>query len=316
MITKAGRKEGGRLEGAKAMEVDVSKRNMKQIEENVRQTVIDFGKREDIKTRFGEPVIAFLSTTHPLFDTFFARGENDHPKNIYRPGNTLILHYVPWEEGVEKSNEASDKDGEDPKEAGGDAGCGEDKKRPSPQWLAADRESLWLAMEINKTIKKTLDKVGRIHSNTSSMVDWDKNKHRYGWSNRIAGFIAGLGELGPAGSLHVDLGGLDYGADAGKVRDGRRTYGGRIGSISTAALYAEKSEDMGSEELERIFSEAMKACCFKGWGATCPKEMIDACPAGAIDSDGIDRQKCQDWCETIDAHTPAPEICGKCFRFK
>ena len=262
------------------MEVDISKRNKQQILDNIAATVAEFNEREDITTVFGEPKVAFVSTTHPLFDTFFARGENDHPKKVYRPGNTLIVHYVPWEGPVAKSNEA-----------GAD---------PSEEWLAADRESLWLAMEINKVIKKTLDKVGRIHSNTSTMIDWDKAKHRYGWSNKIAAFIGGIGDFGPAGSLHVD-----------------GAWGGRAGSISTAALYADEVvEAMDSDELEEIFTQVMKRCGFAGWSSECSEEMVAACPAKAITAEGIDRQKCQDWCETIDKYTPSPEVCGKCFRFR
>ena len=261
------------------MEVDISKRNMRDIEESVRRTVAEFQERDDVKTRFGEPVIAYLSTTHPLFDTFFARGENDHPKNVYRPGNTLILHYVPWAEEIERSNE----DGEEASQA----------------WKDADRESLHLAMAINRTIKDTLDKVGRIHSNTSSMVDWDPEKHRYGWSNKIAAVIAGIGSFGPAGSLIVD---------------GR--CGGRAGSISTAALYADPVEEMDADQLEQYFEAVLKDCRFCGAdGAPCGEEMIAACPGGAISEDGIDREKCQAWCERSDRYTPAPEACGKCFRF-
>ena len=283
------------------MEVDVTKRNKNQIIENIKATVDSFNEREDIRTEFGKPVVAFLSTDHPLFDTFFARGENDHPKKLYRPGNTLIIHYVPWEGSVEPDADS---------------------------WLAADRESLWLAMEINKEIKRTLNKVGRLHSNTSTMIDWDREKHRYGWSNKIAAFIAGMGEFGPAGSFHV----------------GDR-YGGRIGSIITAALYADRPElhedspelcsdgqqeeselgqtgsmtdpDPDPEKLEDVFRKMMKDCRFAGYGGEkCSDEMIAACPGGAIDVDGIDRQKCQDWCETIDKYTPAPEVCGGCFRFR
>lgn len=260
------------------MIIDISERNMRDIETNVRRTVEEFQKREEVVTSFGEPRIAYLAATHPLFDTFFARGENDHPKNIYRPGNTLIVHYVPWAEEIEKSNEGGSE--------------------PSEAWKQADRDSLHLAMAINRTIRDTLDKVGRIHSNTSSMVDWDKEKHRYSWSNKIAAVIAGIGSFGPAGSLRVD---------------GR--FGGRAGSVSTAALYAKAPEAMGAEALEERFEQVLRDCCFAGAGASCGGEMIAACPGGAISPEGIDREKCQAWCENSDRYNPAPEVCGKCFRF-
>ena len=265
------------------MEVDVSRRNMRDIEENVRRTVEEFQAKAEVTTRFKDPVIAYLSTTHPLFDTFFARGENDHPKKIYRPGNTLIVHYVPWAEEIIRSNQDGD--------------------RPSQAWMDADRDSLHLAMAINQTIRKTLNKVGRLHSNTSSMIDWDKDLHRYSWSNKIAGFIAGIGTFGPAGSFR----GCGMAGSPGSF--------GRVGSVSTAALYAPEAEPMDSAALEAVFAKVMADCCFAGSGADCTEEMIAACPGGAIGPMGIDRAKCQAHCAKLDPYVPAPESCGKCFRF-
>ena len=262
------------------MEVNIGKRNMSQIENAVRDCVTAFQEREDIQTVFGEPQIAYLSTTHPLFDTFFARDMCDHPKNIYRPGNTLILHYVPIDPQICEGNLL--------------------QGQPSEGWVRANIESLWLAMDINRVIKDTLTKVGRIHSNTSGMVDWDLKKHRYSWSNKIAGFIAGLGELGPAGSFH-----------------GSQGYAGRVGSISTDALYSEPAEAMTAEQLEQVYEDVLRACCFEeADGVSCSDDMIKACPGGAIRREGIDRQKCQDFCLQFNRFNPCPEFCGKCFRFR
>lgn len=273
------------------MEVDIAARNKAEIEEAIRNTVREYNGRDDISTLFGEPVVSFVSAEHPLFDTFFARNENDHPKKIFRPGNTLIVHYVPWElDGAQGSAGADDAKGNDPDVS-------------DSAWAAADRESLWLAMEINKNIKKTLDKVGRIHSSTSTMVDWDMEKHRCEWSNKIAAFIGGIGEIGPAGSLHVN----------GK-------YAGRAGAVLTAALYAEVAPGANlrdPEELDRIFRDVMSRCRFTGWNEKpCGEEMIAVCPGGAISAEGIDRARCQEWCMTIDRYTPSPEVCGRCFGFK
>ncbi len=292
------------------MEVDVAARNKAEIEEAIRNTVREYNGRDDIRTLFGEPVVSFVSAEHPLFDTFFARNENDHPKKIFRPGNTLIVHYVPWElDGAQGSAGVDGAQGS----AGVDGAKDNDPAVSDSAWAAADRESLWLAMEINKNIKKTLDKVGRLHSSTSTMVDWDMEKHRYEWSNKIAAFIGGIGELGSAGSLHVN----------GK-------HAGRAGSVLTAALYAEVSpgtnlggvEGSGAdlrdpEELDRIFRDVMSRCRFTGWNEKpCREEMIAACPGGAISAEGIDRERCQQWCMTIDRYTPSPEVCGRCFGFK
>ena len=61
-----------------------------KIERNVRQTIQEFEAREDIVTKFGEPVIAYVDARNTLFDMFFDNQLTEHPNNIYRPGNTLI----------------------------------------------------------------------------------------------------------------------------------------------------------------------------------------------------------------------------------
>ena len=257
------------------MNADIIKR---RIEKSVEQAFADYQADAEVKTRFGDPVIRYISATHPMFDTFFARGENDHPKNIWRPGYTLIVYYIPFAEEIPRAAE----DG-----------------KASPAWLTAMEESRWLAMKVNAVIAETLTKVGRIYSRSSSMMDWDHEKHRYGWSNKIAGFLAGIGTFGPAGSLKTESG-----------------HGGRVGTMITDGLYAAKPEPADGTALEEAFQKVLRDCCFRGAeGVHCSREMIDVCPGGAIAEDGIDRAACQAWCETIHKADPCPEMCGRCFGF-
>lgn len=229
----------------------------------VEDTVAEFREAEDVKTAFGKPRVGFVSTNHPLYDTLFARGVNDHPKNIYRPGYTVIVHYVPYEEGEN-----------------------------------AFFDAVKLTMAINGNIRRYLDKLGRLTSNTCIPIDWDCEQCREEWCSKYTAWMAGMGSFGPAGSFHVP----------------GETDRGIAGTIITDGLYGEKPPEMTSEELESAFNEMMKDCRFKGTeGVECSDELIAACPAGAIDRDGIDRKKCQDYCEKINSHTPNPEVCGKCF---
>jgi hypothetical protein len=41
--------------------------------------------------------MGFAQADHPLFDIFFGRDELVHPKAVYRPGNTVITHFLPFE---------------------------------------------------------------------------------------------------------------------------------------------------------------------------------------------------------------------------
>lgn len=235
------------------------------IRKTVEDTVTEFQKDESVKTVFGKPEVGFVSSAHPFYDTLFARGVNDHPKKIYRPGYTVIVHYVPYEEGENSFFDA-----------------------------------VKLTMEINGNLRRFLYKLGRLTSNTCIPVDWDRSKHREEWSSKFTAFMAGMGEFGPAGSFHVP---------------GDFTRG-IAGTIITDGLYADKPPEMTSEMLEEMYKDIQKACCFKGAeGVCCSDELINSCPAKAIDRDGIDRKKCQDYCEKINSHTPNPEVCGKCFRY-
>ena len=235
------------------------------IRKTVEDTVTEFQKDESVKTVFGKPEVGFVSSAHPFYDTLFARGVNDHPKKIYRPGYTVIVHYVPYEEGENSFFDA-----------------------------------VKLTMEINGNLRRFLYKLGRLTSNTCIPVDWDRSKHREELSSKFTAFMAGMGEFGPAGSFHVP---------------GDFTRG-IAGTIITDGLYADKPPEMTSEMLEEMYKDIQKACCFKGAeGVCCSDELINSCPAKAIDRDGIDMKKCQDYCEKINSHTPNPEVCGKCFRY-
>jgi len=254
---------------------DIIKRRIKK---SVRSAFAEYQAQEDVKTKFGDPAFGYISTTHPMFDTFFSRGENDHPKNIWRPGYTMIVYYIPFAEDIPRWDEEG---------------------KTTEEWMTAIRESRWLAMNVNAAIAELLTKVGRIYSRSSTMMDWDHEKHRYNWSNKIAGYLAGIGTFGPAGCLQTEY-----------------RFGGRVGSMMTDGVFVPKPETVSGEALDEEFQKVLTACCFQGArDVHCSEEMIAACPGGAIAEDGIDRAKCQAYCETIKESDPCPEMCGHCFGF-
>ncbi|MBE6045132.1 MAG: hypothetical protein E7221_00325 [Clostridiales bacterium] len=255
------------------MDVEHLKR---KLEKEIRGAVEQFQEREDITCRFGEPVIGYVSVDDVRFDMLFARGFNGHPREIYRPGRTIILYYLPFEEDIVKANEESEA--------------------PTEEWVRSYYESLWLAMAVNQTIRQVIVGQGRLISNLSNMVAWDDEHCREDWSYKFAAAIAGMGEMGPAGSFHMN----------GK-------YGGRVGGMITDGMYADKPLMMEGEELQKALEQLIEPCLHEG---PCSEEMIAVCPGGAITAEGIDRIKCSAYCRTLNETTPVPEVCGKCFRFK
>lgn len=255
------------------MDVEHFKR---KLEREIRGAVERFQEREDITCRFGEPAVTYVSVDDVRFDMLFARGLNGHPREIYRPGRTIILYYLPFEEELVRANEAYGA--------------------PTEEWVNCFYESLWCAMAVNQTIREVVVGQGRLISGLSNMVSWDEEHCREDWSFKFAAAIAGLGEMGPAGSFHMNA-----------------KYGGRVGGMITDGMYADKPEALEGDKLQKALDELLAPCLY---GGPCSGEMIQACPGGAVTAEGIDRKLCRDYCRTINETTPVPEVCGKCFRFK
>jgi Uncharacterized Fe-S protein len=248
----------------------------RKLEREIRGAVEKFRERDDITCRFGEPAVGYVSVDDVRFDMLFARGFNGHPREIYRPGRTIILYYLPLAEETVRANEEA--------------------AEPTEEWVRAYYESLWLAMAVNQTIREVLTGQGRLISGLSNMVTWDDGELREDWSFKFAAAIAGLGEMGPAGSFHSEGG-----------------YGGRVGGMITDGMYADRPEELDGEARQKALAELLDPCLYEG---PCGDDMIAACPGGAITESGIDRALCRDYCRKFNETTPVPEVCGKCFRFK
>lgn len=244
---------------------------------NVKEAIRAFESRSDIRTKFGEPLIGYADARNPLFDMYVSKTICDHPKRIYRPGNTVVIHFVPYAPEIAEGNRGG--------------------SQPSCEWQAAFRDSMWLSMRLNAVIRETLDEEGRLSSCANIPTDWDETRCREEWSHKLAAYAAGMGQFGPAGSFRTKNG-----------------FAGRFGSIITDGQYAEAFEPLDADELEEVFARLQQQYCYKeAEGVVCGKEMIRACPAGAISDYGIDRVCCQAYCKTIDEYIPSPEVCGKCF---
>lgn len=250
-----------------------------KIMEDIKKAIREFEARPDITTRFGTPIVGYADARNPIFDMYFSRTISDHPKRIYRPGNTVVVHFVPYAPEITESNK------------GGDA--------PSEAWKTAFNESMWLSMRLNGVIREALDTVGRLSSCTNTPTDWNEELCRETWSHKLAAYAAGIGKFGPAGSFQTEEG-----------------FAGRFSSIITDGQYAEAFDPLSADELEAMYQEIQKQYRYQeAGGPVCSQEMIKACPGRAISEKGIDRKLCQAYCKTIDKHIPSPEVCGKCFFF-
>lgn len=250
------------------------------IEKNVRKAIEEFQQRPGVITKYGEPVIGYVSMFHPLFDHLYIEGMCEHPKKIYNPGHTIIVHYVPV------VNDAVDEL--------------HAKGRDSHKWERAHYDSIMLSQYINMAIRDSLVKLGRIYSIPGVATEWNRDTHMPKWNSKIVAYMAGMGEIGPAGSFHTEHG-----------------FAGSLGSTMTDGFYADEVPEMTMEEIEAEVKKIKAMYRFEpSVDVACSEEMMSICPGQAIDANGIDREKCLAYCESQNPRIPDPGLCGMCFRFK
>lgn len=253
---------------------DELKRIKAAIEANVRKAIDEYEAENRCIGTYQDPVIAYHDAKDPAFDTFYRMGICKHPAEIYRPGNTLVLFFLPYREDIAESNR------------GGAA--------TSEQWLTAYKKGTGLIMRINRAIRNTLESRGRLVSCLNTPIDWNEKKAAEEWSFKLASYLAGMGEFRTAGSFVTAKG-----------------FGGRFsGIITDEVLYEEKPKTRTPEEYEAMIADIKKAALYEGAPSA---ECIAACPCGAISENGIDRFKCQQHCKTLNEYVPSPDACGKCF---
>ena len=131
-------------------------------------------------------------------------------------------------------------------------------------------------------------------------TEWNRDTHMPKWNSKIVAYMAGMGEIGPAGSFHTEHG-----------------FAGSLGSTMTDGFYADEVPEMTMEEIEAEVKKIKAMYRFEpSVDVACSEEMMSICPGQAIDANGINREKCLAYCESQNPRIPDPGLCGMCFRFK
>lgn len=146
------------------------------IEEKVDETIRSYENRDNISTRWGKALIGYADATDELFAQWRESEKLSHPKQIYRPGKTVIAFFLPFDEGIHESNQ--------------------DGETVSEVWAKAYKESFLLAALVNDAIIAALDTLGRETSLTKTPGDWDRETFHSPWSHLHAAYAAGLGAFG------------------------------------------------------------------------------------------------------------------------
>ena len=117
----------------------------------------EYEAENDCAGMYQDPIIVYHDAKDPAFDTFFRMGICKHPAEIYRPGNTLVLFFLPYIEDIAESNRGG--------------------KETSEQWLTAYKKGTGFIMRINRAIRNTLESRGRIHLLTGTKRKLRRNGH-------------------------------------------------------------------------------------------------------------------------------------------
>lgn len=255
--------------------IDIKKR----IQDAVISTYEIYMEKHNISGLYRKPIIAYASAKDPLFNTFYELGWSLHPKEIYKPGNTVIVHFLPFSDSVVKSNINT--------------------LNISEEWTKAYNLAISFSAHINNSVKDTLEGIGRLASLTNLPGDWNTEKDRPNWSHKLAAYIAGMGNFGIASCLKTNAG-----------------SSGRFGSIITEHIIEPskiwKIDDRS--ELIKIADEIKASCLFAPTAySVVIEDKIPLCPASAISKIGVDIHKCRNYCRQQHQVVPASDICGKCF---
>ena len=155
---------------------------MKDIKDSIlgqiKNTISRFENREEITTRWKEPIVGFADSADPTFKILKEVAFDQHisPYDILESAQTVIAYFLPFEDFVWESN------------IGG--------RMASLEWAKAYIETNLLIVEINDDLIKYLESLGYQAGKLPPEKNMDYEKLKSVWSNRHVAYIAGLGKFG------------------------------------------------------------------------------------------------------------------------
>lgn len=159
-------------------------------------------------------------------------------------------------------------------------------------YIMAYEKSILVSSHINGVLMHTLTEMGREASLSNIPSDWDNEKMAPEWNHKIAAYIANMGPIGPAGSIKTKRGSF-----------------GRFNSLLTEVAMEPTSIDYDGNIED--FVQTYLDSAYKNIN----DDIIEKCPVSAISSDGIDRKKCQTFCQSLGQTIPEPDACAKCYLY-
>lgn len=256
----------------------------KLLEEDLATEMKSYIKEKGLEDVLDLPLLGYAFADDKRFMDAYDADLTKHPKEIYRPGTTVIVSFLPFKPQYVKDNFIEN----------------DDANAVHKAWKYAYERSIIVSAHINTFSLYYLDGLGREASLSTVHTDWDRETHRPEWSHKIAANIAGMGEFGPNNCIRTEYGPW-----------------GRFNSIITEVQLEPTGKKQDRKDESRpgdinIVEDYMRYSLFEN-PVDVPERVINACPCGAINKDGIDKAKCQDYCHIQNEFVPEPDACGKCY---
>lgn len=158
------------------------------IEELMREFIRKYMQREDIETKWEEPLIAYAKANDEEFYRLKEVVGPSHglPIDFLSNAETVVAYFIPFHKEIVKSNI--------------------DGKESSKVWAKAYIETNKLILDLNVYIKNELEKLGYNSTIIPATHNFDEEKLISDWSHRHVAYIAGLGTFGLNNMLITDKG--------------------------------------------------------------------------------------------------------------
>ncbi|WP_027399368.1 hypothetical protein [Anaerovorax odorimutans] len=80
------------------------------INENIKLKVIEYQKMLNVEPSWDDIEVGYANTEDEKFMEFYKEEKCNHPKKLYRPGNTIVCHFIPISKELIKKYQDGDMD--------------------------------------------------------------------------------------------------------------------------------------------------------------------------------------------------------------
>ncbi|MBC2579064.1 epoxyqueuosine reductase [Clostridium sp. DJ247] len=160
-----------------------------KITKMIRNFVKEYEQKNDISTKWGEPLVGFADANHPYILNLKKLITPTHklPTDVLSDASIVIAYFIPFTKELANTNRM----------AGAIA---------SPEWALAYEETNAMFVKLNEYIILELRKIG-YHADVSSEAStFDQKILKSNWSHRHFAKVAGLGTFGINNMLITKMG--------------------------------------------------------------------------------------------------------------